>query len=59
MGLGGLGLPARRELIEHDLDLALGLANRVYVLDRGRLTYEGPAAPLANDLARRKEVLWV
>jgi branched-chain amino acid transport system ATP-binding protein len=46
-------------LIEHDLDLALGLANRVYVLDRGRLTYEGPAAPLANDLARRKEVLWV
>jgi ABC-type branched-subunit amino acid transport system ATPase component/ABC-type branched-subunit amino acid transport system permease subunit len=46
-------------LIEHDLDLALALSDRVYVLDRGRLTYEGPAAPLANDLARRKDVLWI
>ncbi|MGQ0662020.1 MAG: branched-chain amino acid ABC transporter ATP-binding protein/permease [Pseudomonadota bacterium] len=46
-------------LIEHDLDLALALADRVYVLDRGRLAYEGPAAPLAGDLDRRKQVLWV
>jgi len=46
-------------LIEHDLDLALALADRVYVLDRGRITHEGPAAPLHADLGLRRKVLWI
>jgi len=46
-------------MIEHDLDLALALADRVYVLDRGRITHEGPAAPLHADLGLRRKVLWI
>jgi branched-chain amino acid transport system ATP-binding protein len=46
-------------MIEHDLDLALALADRVYVLDRGRITHEGPAAPLHADLNLRRKVLWI
>jgi branched-chain amino acid transport system ATP-binding protein len=37
----------------------LALADRAYVLDRGRITHEGPAEPLRTDLAFRKEVLWL
>jgi branched-chain amino acid transport system ATP-binding protein len=29
------------------------------VLDRGRITHEGPAEPLLTDLEFRKEVLWL
>jgi branched-chain amino acid transport system ATP-binding protein len=46
-------------IIEHDLDLVLALADRAYVLDRGRITHEGPAEPLLTDLEFRKEVLWL
>ena len=46
-------------IIEHDLDLVLALADRAYVLDRGRITHEGPAEPLLNDLELRKRVLWL
>jgi ABC-type branched-subunit amino acid transport system ATPase component/ABC-type branched-subunit amino acid transport system permease subunit len=53
----------RREIpiliIEHDLDLVLSLADRAYVLDRGRVSHEGPAAPLLTDLELRRKVLWV
>ena len=53
----------RREIaifiIEHDLDLVLALADRAYVLDRGRVSHEGPAEPLLNDLEFRKKVLWL
>jgi branched-chain amino acid transport system ATP-binding protein len=53
----------RREIailiIEHDLDLVLALADRAYVLDRGRVSHSGPAQPLLADLAFRKSVLWV
>jgi len=45
--------------VEHDLDQVLSLADRVYVLDWGRVTHEGPAAPLRTDLEYRKKVLWV
>jgi branched-chain amino acid transport system ATP-binding protein len=46
-------------IVEHDLDLVLALANRVYVLDRGRISHEGPAAPLRTDLDLRRQALWV
>jgi ABC-type branched-subunit amino acid transport system ATPase component/ABC-type branched-subunit amino acid transport system permease subunit len=46
-------------MIEHDLDLALALADRVYVLDRGRISHEGPAEPLHTDLELRKATLWL
>ena len=46
-------------IIEHDLDLVLALADRAYVLDRGRVSHEGPAAPLLTDLELRRKVLWV
>jgi ABC-type branched-subunit amino acid transport system ATPase component len=46
-------------IVEHDLDLVLALADRIYVLDRGRISYEGPAAPLRADPERRRRVLWV
>jgi len=53
----------RREIaiviVEHDLDLVLALADRAYVLDRGRVSHTGPAEPLLTDLAFRKSVLWV
>jgi len=46
-------------IVEHDLDLVLALADRIYVLDRGRISYAGPAAPLRADPERRRRVLWV
>ncbi|HET8575509.1 MAG TPA: ATP-binding cassette domain-containing protein [Methylomirabilota bacterium] len=46
-------------IVEHDLDLVLALADRVYVLDRGRITHEGPAAPLRADRELRRQVLWL
>jgi branched-chain amino acid transport system ATP-binding protein/branched-chain amino acid transport system permease protein len=46
-------------IIEHDLDLVLALADRAYVLDRGRITHEGPAEPLLADLDYRRQVLWL
>ena len=46
-------------IIEHDLDLALALSDRVYVLDCGYITHEGPAEPLFSDLEFRKETLWL
>jgi len=46
-------------IVEHDLDLVLALADRVYVLDRGRISHEGPAAPLRTDLDLRRRVLWM
>jgi len=45
-------------LVEHNLDLALALADRVYVLDRGAVTHTGPARVLLEDLDLRARVLW-
>jgi ABC-type branched-subunit amino acid transport system ATPase component len=45
--------------LRRDLDLVLALADRAYVLDRGRVSHEGPAEPLLNDLEFRKKVLWL
>lgn len=46
-------------IVDHHLDLVLNLADRVTVLERGRVVHEGPARPLARDLDLRREVLWL
>ena len=53
----------RREIsilvIEHHLDIVLSVADRAVVLDRGRVSHEGPAQPLLTDLEFRRKVLWL
>jgi branched-chain amino acid transport system ATP-binding protein len=46
-------------IIEHHLDIVLSLAVRAVVLDRGRVSHEGPTEPLLTDLEFRKKVLWL
>jgi branched-chain amino acid transport system ATP-binding protein len=46
-------------IVEHNLDLVLALADRVFALERGAVFHRGPAAPLLNDLGYRKEILWL
>lgn len=36
-------------LIEHDIDLALAVADRVLVLEEGRIVWQGPSAELADN----------
>ena len=46
-------------IVEHNLDLVLALADRVYALERGAVFHSGPAEPLLTDLDYRKKILWV
>ena len=46
-------------IVEHNLDLVLALADRVFALERGTMIHQGPAKPLLTDLAYRKQILWV
>ena len=46
-------------IVEHNHDLVLALADRVFALERGAVFHQGPAAPLLNDLAYRKKILWL
>jgi len=46
-------------IVEHNLDLVLALADRVFALERGAVFHEGPAEPLLNNLDFRKQVLWI
>jgi ABC-type branched-subunit amino acid transport system ATPase component len=46
-------------IIEHHLDIVLSLADRAVVLDRGRVSHQGPAEPLLTDREFRKKVLWL
>jgi ABC-type branched-subunit amino acid transport system ATPase component/ABC-type branched-subunit amino acid transport system permease subunit len=46
-------------IVEHNLDLVLALADRVFALERGAVFHTGPAAPLLTDLAYRKRILWL
>jgi ABC-type branched-subunit amino acid transport system ATPase component/ABC-type branched-subunit amino acid transport system permease subunit len=46
-------------IVEHNLDLVLALADRVFALERGAVFHEGPAAPLLTDLDYRKRILWL
>ena len=46
-------------IVEHNLDLVLALADRVFALERGAVFHDGPAAPLLTDLDYRKQILWL
>ena len=46
-------------IVEHNLDLVLALADRVFALERGSVFHTGPAEPLLRDLDLRKSVLWL
>ena len=46
-------------IVEHNLDLVLALADRVFALERGAVFHTGPAEPLLNDLSFRKKILWL
>jgi ABC-type branched-subunit amino acid transport system ATPase component len=46
-------------IVEHNLDLVLALADRVFALERGSVFHEGPAEPLLHDLDYRKRILWL
>jgi branched-chain amino acid transport system ATP-binding protein len=46
-------------IVEHNLDLVLALADRVFALERGSVIHRGPAKPLLEDLALRKKILWL
>ncbi|HEY6353859.1 MAG TPA: ABC transporter, partial [Burkholderiaceae bacterium] len=46
-------------IVEHNLDLVLALADRVFALERGAVFHNGPSQPLLNDLEYRKKILWL
>jgi len=46
-------------IVEHNLDLVLALADRVFALERGAVFHTGPAEPLLTDLDYRKRILWL
>ena len=46
-------------IVEHNLDLVLALADRVFALERGAVIHSGPSEPLLNDLDYRKQILWL
>ncbi|MFO1111139.1 MAG: branched-chain amino acid ABC transporter ATP-binding protein/permease [Bradyrhizobium sp.] len=46
-------------IVEHNLDLVLALADRVFALERGTVFHQGPAAALLTDLEYRKKILWL
>src|SRR3546814_640722 len=46
-------------IVEHNLDLVLALADRVFALERGAVFHEGPADALLHDLDYRKQILWL
>jgi len=46
-------------IVEHNLDLVLALADRVYALENGQVFHEGAAEALLTDMDYRKKVLWI
>jgi len=46
-------------IVEHNLDLVLSLASRVFAIERGAVFHEGPASALLTDLDYRKQILWL
>jgi branched-chain amino acid transport system ATP-binding protein len=46
-------------IVDHHLDLALALSDRTIALERGRVIHTGPSKDLRDDLALRRQVLWL
>ena len=46
-------------IVDHHLDLALALSDRTVALERGEVTHVGPSKALSEDLALRRQVLWL
>ncbi len=46
-------------IVDHNLDLALGLSDRTVALETGRVFHEGPSRELARDIDLRRKVLWL
>jgi ABC-type branched-subunit amino acid transport system ATPase component len=46
-------------IVDHHLDLALGLSDRTVVLERGTVTWNGVSTLLKHDLDLRRKVLWM
>ena len=46
-------------IVEHNLNLVLALADRVFALEHGAVFHEGEAKALLDDLDYRKEILWL
>jgi branched-chain amino acid transport system ATP-binding protein len=46
-------------IVEHNLDLVLAMADRVFAIEHGAVFHEGPAHRLLNDLDYRKKILWL
>ncbi|TCT05201.1 branched-chain amino acid ABC transporter ATP-binding protein/permease [Aquabacter spiritensis] len=46
-------------IVEHNLDLVLALADRVFALERGAVFHEGGSDKLLTNLDYRKEILWL
>jgi branched-chain amino acid transport system ATP-binding protein len=46
-------------IVEHNLDLVLALADRVFALENGQVFHTGPATPLLEDMEYRKKILWL
>ncbi|CTQ34595.1 branched-chain amino acid ABC transporter ATP-binding protein/permease [Jannaschia rubra] len=46
-------------IVDHNLDLALGLSDRTVALETGRVFHEGPSRDLAEDIDLRRKVLWL
>jgi branched-chain amino acid transport system ATP-binding protein len=44
-------------VVEQNAEAALSVADRVYVLDRGRVAFAGPASALRDDATQRRELL--
>jgi ABC-type branched-subunit amino acid transport system ATPase component len=46
-------------IVEHNLDLVLALADRVFAMEHGAVFHTGAAQPLLVDLEYRKKILWL
>jgi ABC-type branched-subunit amino acid transport system ATPase component/ABC-type branched-subunit amino acid transport system permease subunit len=46
-------------IVEHNLDLVLALADRVFALEQGAVFHEGPAVELLENIEYRKQILWL
>jgi branched-chain amino acid transport system ATP-binding protein/branched-chain amino acid transport system permease protein len=46
-------------IVDHHLDLALALSDRTVVLERGAVSWTGGSHTLKDDLALRRQVLWM